>query len=150
MQRKVNPIPKNYHTVTPYLLVKGGAAFLKFMEKAFDAKIVDLMPGPKKTVMHASFKIGDSMVMMGEAHGKWKPLPTMIYLYVKNADASYKQALRAGAKSIMEPANQFWGDRHGGVKDAWGNQWWISTHIEDVSPAEIKKRGAAAMKAMKK
>jgi uncharacterized glyoxalase superfamily protein PhnB len=100
--------------------------------------------------MHAALKIGDSMVMMGEADGKWKPMPTMIYLYVKDADAAYKRAFRAGGASVMKPADQFWGDRHGGVKDRWGNQWWMSTHIENVSPAEVKRRGQEMMKKMKK
>jgi uncharacterized glyoxalase superfamily protein PhnB len=122
---------------------------LGFLKKAFDAKIVDRMEGPGGAVMHASVKIGDSMVMMGEAHGQWKPMPTMIYLYVKNADAVYKKALRAGAKSVMKPADQFWGDRHGGVADFAGNQWWMSTHIEDLSPAEVKRRGAEYMKKKK-
>jgi uncharacterized glyoxalase superfamily protein PhnB len=122
---------------------------LEFLKKAFDAKVVDLMKGPGGTVAHASVRIGNSMVMMGEAGGKWKSFPAMIYLYVKDADATYKRALRSGAKSLMKPADQFWGDRHGGVKDSWGNQWWISTHIEDLTPAEIKKRGEAWMKKQK-
>jgi PhnB protein len=107
------------------------------------------MDAPDGSVAHASMRIGDSMIMMGEVCGKWKPMPAMIYLYVKDADAAYKRALRAGAKSIMKPSDQFWGDRHGGVTDAAGNQWWISTHIEDLSPSEIRKRGAAAMQMQK-
>jgi PhnB protein len=146
MKTKVSPIPKGYRTVTPFLVVKGAAKLLEFAEKAFDAKVVDRMEAPDGTVMHASFRIGDSMLMLGEACGKWKPMPAMIYLYVKDADATYQRALRTGAKSVMKPADQFWGDRHGGVRDLFGNQWWISTHIENVPPAEIKKRAAAAMK----
>ena len=149
MKKKVNPIPKSYHTVTPYLLVKGTGKLIEFLNKAFDAKVIDRMDGPGGKVMHAALRVGDSMVMLGEAHGKWKPMPTMIYLYVKNADATYRRALRAGAKSIMKPADQFWGDRHGGVQDKFGNQWWMSTHIEDLSKAEIKRRGEEWMKNMK-
>jgi len=149
MKRKVKPVPKGYHTITPYLLIKNVAKLIGFLKRAFDAKVVDRMEGPNGAVMHASVKIGDSMIMMGEAHGKWKPMPTMIYLYVKDADATYKRALRGGAVSVMKPADQFWGDRHGGVKDFAGNQWWMSTHIEDLSPAEVKKRGQEMMKKMK-
>jgi uncharacterized glyoxalase superfamily protein PhnB len=149
MKSKVKPVPKGYHTITPYLLLKGVAKHIDFLKRAFDAKVIDRMDGPKGVVMHASLQIGDSRIMLGEAHGKWKPMPTMIYLYVKNADATYKRALRVGAKSIMKPADQFWGDRHGGVADRWGNQWWMSTHIEDVSRAETKRRGQEWMKKMK-
>jgi uncharacterized glyoxalase superfamily protein PhnB len=148
MKRKVKPIPKGYHTVTPYLLVKGAAKQIEFLKKAFGAKVIDLMTGPGGSVAHAALRIGDSMVMLGEAHGKWKPMPTMIYLYVKSADATYRRALRAGAKSLMKPANQFWGDRHGGVADSFGNQWWMSTRVEDLSKAEIKRRGEEFMKNM--
>jgi PhnB protein len=137
---KVKPIPKGYHTVTPYLLVKGAAKLIELLKKAFGAMVVDCLKMSGGAIAHASLKIGNSMVMMGEAHGKWKPMPTMIYLYVKDVDATYRRALRAGAKSIMKPHNQFWGDRYGSVKDAHGNQWWIATHIENVSPAEIKRR----------
>ena len=150
MKRAVNPIPKGYRTVTPYLVVKGAAKLIEFMKKAFGATVVDRMEGPGGTIAHASLRIGDSMIMMGEAGGKWKPMPATIYLYVDKVDAVYQRALKAGAKSVMKPADQFWGDRHGGVKDASGNQWWISTHIEDLSPAEIRKRGEAFMKQQKK
>jgi uncharacterized glyoxalase superfamily protein PhnB len=149
MKTKVNPVPKGYHTVTPYLVVKGAGKLITFLQRAFDAKVVDRMNMPDGSVAHAALRVGDSMVMLGEAGGKWKPMPAMIYLYVKDVDATYRRALRAGAKSVMKPANQFWGDRHGGVKDAHGNQWWISTHIENLSPAEIKRRGAEWMKKQK-
>jgi PhnB protein len=145
MKKKVNPVPKGYRTVTPYLLVKGAKKLLQFIEKAFAAKVIDRMETPDGRVAHATARIGDSMIMMGEAHGGYKPMPTMVYLYVKDVDASYKRALRAGAKAVMAPADQFWGDRHGGVIDACGNQWWISTHIQDLSRAEIKRRGQELM-----
>jgi|SRR6266850_1624564 uncharacterized glyoxalase superfamily protein PhnB len=146
MKRKVKPVPKGYHAITPYLLIKGVAKLIDFLKRAFGAKVIDRMEGPNGAVMHAALKIGDSMIMMGEAHGKWKPMPTMIYLYVKDADATYKRALKAGAASVMTPADQFWGDRHGGVRDFAGNQWWMSTHIENLSPAEVKRRGQEMMK----
>jgi uncharacterized glyoxalase superfamily protein PhnB len=149
MKGKVKPVPKGYRTVTPYLVVKGAVRLIEFLKRAFGARVVDLMEGPNGAVGHASLRIGNSMVMMGEAGGKWKPMPAMIYLYVEDVDATFKRALRAGAKAVAKPADQFWGDRHGGVKDPSGNQWWISTHTEDLSPAEIKKRGEAWMKKQK-
>jgi uncharacterized glyoxalase superfamily protein PhnB len=95
--------------------------------------------------MHAEVTIGDSVIMMGEPMGEFKPMPCMIYVYVEDTDAVYKQALKAGATSVMEPADQFYGDRNAGVKDMAGNLWWIATHVEDVAPEELEKRAQAAM-----
>ena len=142
----VKPIPDGYHAVTPYLVVEGESKLIDFLKQAFDAQENFRMSGPDGSVMHAEIKIGDSIVMMGEASEKWKPMAGAIYLYVTDADAIYKRALQAGATSIMEPADQFYGDRHGGVKDPSGNVWWIATRKEDVSPDELKKRGEAYMK----
>jgi PhnB protein len=104
------------------------------------------MKDPSGKIRYAEIQIGDSRVMMGEANEQWKAMPCAIYLYVRDADAAYQSALKAGATSIMEPANQFYGDRHGGVTDPTGNMWWIATHIEDVPPAEMEKRAKANMK----
>jgi len=94
------------------------------------------MMRPDGSIGHAEVRIGDSVVMV----------PSAIYLYVKDADATCRRALQAGSISVMEPANQFWGDRQGGVRDPVGNYWWIATHIEDVSPEEMAKRADAFMK----
>ncbi|MBZ5496966.1 MAG: VOC family protein [Acidobacteriia bacterium] len=96
------------------------------------------------TVQHAEAKIGDSIIMMGEAQGEWKPKPATLYVYVDDVDAVYRRALQAGATSLREPANQFYGDRSGGVQDESGNQWWIATHIEHVTPEEMARRAQAA------
>ena len=98
---------------------------------------------PDGNIMHAEIKIGDSMVMLGECRDQ-SPMNAMIYLYVKDTDKLYNQANKAGAESIMAPTNQFYGDRNAGVKDPCGNQWWIGTHVENVSPKEIQKRMATA------
>jgi PhnB protein len=142
----VRPIPEGFHTVTPYLVVPGVARLIEFLKQAFDAKEIHRSAMPDGTVAHAQVRIGDSMVMMGEASERWPAMPAAIYLYVPDADAAYKSALRAGATSLMEPADQFYGDRHGGVKDASGNTWWMATHIEDVAPDELARRAEAAMK----
>jgi PhnB protein len=96
--------------------------------------------------MHAELRIGDSVVMLADAAGDFKPLPCALYLYVPDADATYRRALEAGATSVMEPANQFYGDRNAGVKDPTGNQWWIGTHVEDVPPEEMARRRDAYAK----
>jgi uncharacterized glyoxalase superfamily protein PhnB len=140
------PIPKGYHTVTPVLTVHGAAKLIEFLTQAFDAKEIYRLPGPNGEVVHAEVKIGDSMVMVGEATDQWKPMPATIALYVEDTDAWYKRALQAGATSVREPSDQFYGDRSAGVKDSAGNQWWIHTHIEDVPPEELQKRAEAWMK----
>jgi PhnB protein len=139
----VNPIPEGHHTVTPYLTVRGAGQLIEFLKKAFDATLVYEMRRPDGSVGHAEVKIGDSMVMIGEASDKCQPTPAMMYLYVADSDAWYNKAIAAGATVEREIADQFYGDRSGGVKDMCGNQWWLSTHVEDVSPEELDRRMAA-------
>jgi PhnB protein len=141
MLKKAKPIPDGFHTVTPYVIADGAEKVIGFMQKAFGAETTHeptLRPDGK--IMHATVKIGDSMVMIADSSEQVKAMPAMLYLYVPNVDASYQQALKAGATSVMEPSDQFYGDRSGGVKDSAGNSWFFGTHIEDVSPAELKKR----------
>jgi PhnB protein len=90
--------------------------------------------------MHAEVFIGDSAVMMGEPVGETPALPGSLYLYVEDTDSTYRRAIDAGATSLMEPANQFYGDRNAGIKDPSGNMWWIATHVEDVTPEEMARR----------
>jgi PhnB protein len=146
MTNNVKPIPDGYHTVTPYLIVPEVAKLIDFLTQAFEAKAGHRSTRPDGSIGHAEVTIGDSRVMMGEASAQWKSMPCAIYLYVNDTDATYKRALQAGATSLMEPANQFYGDRNAGVKDSAGNQWWIATHVEDVSPAEMEKRAAEFFK----
>lgn len=132
--------------MTPCLVAEGASKLIEFLKQAFGAEERFKMARPDGGIMHAEIKIGDSILMLGEATDQWKPITGAIYLYVNNADAVYKRALQAGATSIMEPMDQFYGDRHGGVKDPAGNIWWIATHKEDVPPEELKKRAEAFMK----
>ena len=141
--KKAQPIPRGYRTVTPYLVVKGVAQLIDFMKAAFSAKERFRMPGPGGVVMHAEMQVGDSMIMLGEARAPKGPQTSMVYLYVKDTDKLYDQAIKAGATTVMAPANQFYGDRNAGVQDAHGNQWWIGTHVEDVSPKELQRRLAS-------
>ena len=144
MAAKVKPIPDGFHTVTPYLIVDGAKKVIDFMQQALGAKH-DHEPTlrPDGTIMHATLRIGDSMVMISDASEHAKAMPVMLYLYVPNVDAAYQLALKAGATSIMEPADQFYGDRSAGVRDQFGNQWYIATHIEDVTPEEMERRMAS-------
>ena len=143
----VKPIPDGYHTVTPFLVVQGAAQLIDFMKQAFGATAEEYMTNSDGNIMHAEARIGDSVIMLGEAMGgEQQPLPGMCYLYVDDADATYQRALRAGATPTQEIADQFWGDRAGGVKDPTGNHWWIATHKEDLSPEEIAKRAEDFMK----
>jgi len=136
--------PDGYHTVTPYLVVKGASSLLEFLKKAFDGSAHVCHTTPDGMVMHAEVRIGDSVVMLGDASKEHPAMPATLHLYVPDADASYRRALAAGATSVREPADQFYGDRSGGVRDPFGNQWWISTHVEDVSPEELERRMGAA------
>lgn len=143
----VNPIPEGYHTVTPYVMVQGAAKLIDFLKIAFDATEVERMASPDGTIMHAEVQIGDSKVMITDATMDWKPMPASFYVYVADTDAMYRRALQAGATSTMEPEDKFYGDRNAGVRDSFGNMWWIATHKEDVSLEEIERRARSmAMK----
>jgi uncharacterized glyoxalase superfamily protein PhnB len=138
------PVPDGHHTVCPYLIVDDAAAQLEFVQRAFAARVVEAHKDPDGRIMHADVVIGDSHVMMGQASGEWKAMPAMIHLYVPDCDAVYRTAMAAGGTSVREPRTEFYGDRSGGVRDVNGNQWWVSTHVEDVSPDEIARRAQAA------
>lgn len=150
MSGKVNSIPEGFHTITPYFIVNDGSKFIDFLKGAFSAVENHRSVTPSGRIMHAQLKIGDSFVMMGESTGEWKPMPCTIYMYVPDVDSVYNKAVNAGAKKLREPANEFYGDRICGIEDPWGNQWWISTHVEDVSPEEMKKREEEMMKQMER
>jgi PhnB protein len=142
----VKPVPDGYHTLTPYLTVTGVAKLIEFLKQAFGATETYRMSRPDGSVGHAELKIGDSPVMLGEASEKWKARPSNLYMYVPDVDAAYRRAMDAGGISQMEPADQFYGDRNAGVEDPSGNYWWIGTHVEDVSPEELNRRGAELAK----
>jgi PhnB protein len=136
----VKPVPDSYHTVTPYLIVPDVDSVLNFVVKAFAAEVVSRSETPDGKVGHADFVIGDSHVMIGQAMDEWKPMPTMLYLYVEDCDAMYASAIDAGASSMQEPATQFYGDRLGAVGDSQGNMWWIATRVENVPQDELERR----------
>ena len=152
MTNKVKPIPEGYHTATPYLIVKDAARAIEFYKKAFGATELMRMSGPGGKIGHAEIKIGDSPIMLADevpGMGFRSPeslggSPISILLYVEDVDVVFSEALDAGAKVQRPVADQFYGDRTGGVTDPFGHVWYIATHKEDVSPEEMKKRAAAA------
>ncbi|PYU93668.1 MAG: glyoxalase [Acidobacteria bacterium] len=155
MSSKVKPIPQGYHTATPYLIVNDGAKAIEFYKKAFGATELFRMAGPDGKIGHAEIKIGDSPIMLADevpAMGHRSPQslggsPVSILLYVEDVDAVFNQAVAAGAKVARPVADQFYGDRTGGVTDPFGHAWYIATHKEDVSSEELQKRAAAAGRA---
>jgi PhnB protein len=139
-RKRVAPIPKGFHTVTSYLFVSGAAYLIEYLRAAFDAEVLSRHLDGDGRLSYALLKIGDSLVMASEPREPWKPMPCGIYLYVKDTDATYRNAMAAGGVSLMEPADQFYGDRNAGMQDPSGNQWWIATHIEDLTPKELERR----------
>lgn len=144
MPKKIRPVPKGFTTVTPHLSVKDGAAALAFYKKAFGAKVLSKMLSPDGTLLHADLLVGDAHVFVSEPMMGGSPGSNSLHLYVENADKAWKKAVAAGAQVAMPLENSFWGDRYGVLEDPFGQKWAISSQVEDVSPAELKKR----MKAM--
>ncbi|MFA9479942.1 VOC family protein [Phycisphaerales bacterium AB-hyl4] len=140
---QVKTIPKGYHTVTPYLTVAGADKLVAFIEQVFGGSEVGRHDRPDGAIMHAEVRIGDSLIMISEACEQMGPMPGALYVYVDEVDAVYRKLMEAGATSVMEPADMFWGDRFASVRDPWGNAWSIATHVEDVSPDELNRRARA-------
>jgi PhnB protein len=137
-------IPEGFRTITPYLIVKGADRYLDFLRAAFGAEEILRMPQAGDHVQHAQLRIGDSVVEVGEQPPDWAPRRAALHLYVPDADAAYRRALEAGAISMYEPEDKFYGDREGGVEDPAGNQWFLATHREKLSLEEIEGRAPKA------
>lgn len=135
-----NPIPEGYHSVTPYLTVSNVTKLMEFLSKAFGATERGKLAGPDGRIVHAEMLIGNSIVMMGQPQNEEDVRRSMLHLYVPDVDATYQRCLTAGASSVREPQNQFYGDRSGSVKDPTGNDWYIATRVEDVSMEEMERR----------
>ena len=144
------PIPEGYHSVTPYLICKGAAGAIEFYKKALGAKELFRMNGPGGTIGHAELLIGDSHVMLADESpdGQWRSpqsvggTPVTMMLYVRDVDATFREALAAGAHVVRDVQDQFYGDRSGTIADPFGHVWTIGTHVEDVSPEELGRRAA--------
>ena len=149
----VKPVPEGYHSVTPYLIVKGASRAIEFYKKAFGATEVMRFPGPNGTIAHAEIKIGDSHVMLAdEGQGNYRSPETMggspvsLMIYLPDVDKTFKQAISNGAKEARPVEDQFYGDRSGTLVDPFGHVWTVSTHKEDVSPEEMQRRMSAMAK----
>jgi PhnB protein len=142
----VKPIPDGYHSITPYLVVEGAAKLIDFLKQAFDSQETLRMPRPDGGIAHAEVRIGDSALMLADAGRENGPRLGSIVLYVNDVDSVYKRAVAAGAASLAEPADQFYGDRMARLQDPAGNLWMIATHKEDVPPQELGRRFEAMMK----
>jgi len=144
---QVKAIPEGMHTVTPHLVCAGAAEAIEFYKKAFNAVELMRMPGPNGKLMHASIRIGNSMVMLVDEfpdYGSFGPQasrasPVTIHLQVEDADAFAARAVAAGATIKMPVADMFWGDRYGQFEDPFGHRWSVATHVRDVTPEEIQQ-----------
>lgn len=153
-KKKVLAVPKGYHTITPCLTINQAAQAIDFYKKAFAAKETMRFEQPDGKIAYSELKIGDAKIMLGDerpdmgAYGpkKWGGTPVSMHLYVKDVDSTVDKALSAGATLVRPVENQFYGDRTGTVEDPFGHKWHISTHIENVTPAKMKKRMAELKK----
>jgi PhnB protein len=136
----VKPIPVGAPTIIPSAAVVGCDKAIEYYKKAFGAKEVGRFTAPGGKVMHCELQVGNSRFMLGEAVGMMEPHAFHAMLYVDDCDGVFNQAVRAGATSEQAPADQFWGDRTGRLADPFGNKWYVATHVEDVSDAEMHRR----------
>ena len=139
-QKTVRPIREGFGAITAYLFVHNAAGLIDFIVKAFGGLETYRKERPDGAIIHAEMRVGDSMIMLGEATAQFGPMPASIYLYVTDSDSVYGQALSAGGISVFPIMTLPNGERYGGVKDPCGNIWWIATHVEDVPPDEEERR----------
>ena len=158
MTEQVTAIPPGFHTLTPHLTVRNASEALEFYKKAFGAEVLHVSRMPMGTIMHASLRIGDSMLMLNDEmpeYGALSPLSTggtgvTLHIYTRDVDAAFNRAVSAGATVKMPLADQFWGDRYGQVADPYGFSWSIAAHVKDISPEEMQRAQDEALSAMKK
>ncbi len=136
----VKSIPDGYHSVTPALIVDGAADIISFAERVFDANVLTKIDGPDGVIQHAEVKIGDSIIFIADPMNGATAAPGWLYVYVEDVDSVYSKGIEAGAMSLEEPADKFYGDRTAALIDKAGNHWGIAKHVEDVAPEEMDKR----------
>jgi PhnB protein len=150
----IKPIPENYHSVTPYLSIKGATEALEFYKRAFNATEIFRLPTPNGEIGHADILIGNSHIMLSDPCEE-SPIPSPqvlggssvgLYLYVNDVDALFEQAIKAGAKEVKPVEDQFYGDRTGTLKDPFGHIWFLATHKEDLTPEEVNIRAETLYK----
>jgi uncharacterized glyoxalase superfamily protein PhnB len=139
MPGPIHPTPEGYGTVTPFVIVKGAAAFIDYTTRAFDA--VDIARVERNgAIGHAEVRIGDSVVMLFDSKPDWPWTPAFLRLFVDDCDATYEQAIAAGGRSVTEPGTMPWADRVARVRDPFGNLWWIMTRLETLTQEEEAER----------
>ncbi|QBR72645.1 glyxoylase [Beijerinckiaceae bacterium] len=147
MSGTVKPIPEGHHGAIPYLSVGNASEAITFYKRAFGATET-LCIAHEGKVGHAELEIGEARIMLCDEfpdHDALSPqtiggTPVMIHLYVEDVDAFTSRAVGAGLKVLRPVMDQFYGDRGGKFEDPYGHRWWIATHVEDISPQELKKR----------
>jgi uncharacterized glyoxalase superfamily protein PhnB len=137
------PVKPGFHTVTPYLIVKGAAAMIDFLHEVFGAEERFRAPDETGRIMHAEVRVGNAMLELSDGSDEFPPMPSAFHVYLDDADGAYARAMAAGATSLEEPVDQPYGDREAGFADRFGNQWWVATHREDVSEEEMMRRFAS-------
>ncbi len=141
--------PQGFHNITACTRVEDAPGCVAFMKRVFGAtdegEELRNVKREDGTFHVAEVKIGDTIIMVFQANEQWQAQPFSVYLYVEDCDKVFREAIEAGAMSLMEPADMFYGDRNSGVRDAWGNEWWIATHVEDVPAEELARREMEAM-----
>jgi uncharacterized glyoxalase superfamily protein PhnB len=147
MSTEPRPLPSGYHSVTPHLITTEASRVIEFLQHVFGGVERLRLADPQGRILHAEVAIGDSILMVAEATEERKPMPSSFAMYVDDVDQTYRRAIESGARSLRTPADQFYGDRSGGVQDLAGNHWWIATHLEDVPPDEIRLRAERWLKA---
>jgi PhnB protein len=157
MAANVRPIPEGYHSITPQLTCRDTAGAMDFYKEALGAKEIMRMDGPGGRVMHAEMQIGDSRFMLGDEFPGMSAAPDLsalpsssLFIYFEDVDATFNRAVKAGARADMPPSDMFWGDRYGKFTDPFGHHWGVATHIEDVSPEEMRRRSEEWSKQMAK
>lgn len=155
---EIEKIPKNYHSITPVLIVNKGDEAIEFYKKGFGVEERYRMKGPDGRVAHAELKLGDSVFMLSDEYPEMEchspktigGSPVSMYVYVDDVDSVFNKAISAGAKALDPVKDQFWGDRHGRLEDPFGHLWSIATHKKDLSEEEMKKAAEAAFSQMSK
>lgn len=155
---EIEKIPKEYHSITPVLIVKNGDEAIEFYKNGFGVEERCCMKGPDGRVAHAELKLGDSVFMLSDEYPEMKchspktigGSPVSMYVYVDDVDSIFNKAISAGAKILDPVKDQFWGDRHGRLEDPFGHLWSIATHKKDISDEEMKRAAEAAFSEMSK
>lgn len=147
MPKPANPIPPGFHTITPHLNVKGAAAYIEFLQRAFGGVEIARSPGPAGKLMHAEVRIGDSILMFADHFPEFGAPPYVegnypihFHVYVQDVDAIWEKAVAAGCTVTMPLADQFWGDRYGAVRDPFGFTWALATRKEELTVEEREAR----------